>query len=113
MDAGTHERRCTAHRSNGTPCKKFAIRGGRVCSIHGGQAPQVKRTAQERLAELVEPAIVELRRIMEQGDSDAVKLAAVKDILDRGVGKPQQHVDVTSQGEPLFKAYVGVDVDKV
>jgi hypothetical protein len=49
---------------------------------------------------------------MNKADSDAVKLAAVRDILDRGLGKPQQHVDVTSQGEQI-KAYVGVQLDKV
>jgi len=80
--------------------------------MHGGSAPQVKLSAQERIREMVAPALVELERIMNQADSDAVKLQAVKDILDRGLGRPQQHVDVTSAGEQI-KAYVGVEIDKV
>jgi HEAT repeat protein len=103
---------CTAHRSDGTPCRKAPILGGTVCDVHGGRAPQVKRSAQERLAMMVDPAIVELRRIMLESEIDSVRLIAIRDVLDRALGKPQQHVDVTSQGEQI-KAYVGVDLDKV
>lgn len=106
------ERQCTAHRTSGEQCRKVAIRGGTVCASHGGSAPQVKLAAEERLKAMVEPALVELERIMRWADTDAVKLSAVKDILDRGLGKPQQHVDVTSQGEQI-KAYVGVDLERV
>jgi hypothetical protein len=42
--------RCKAKRSNGEPCRAFAIRGGEVCSTHGGRAPQTKRKAAERVA---------------------------------------------------------------
>jgi phage terminase small subunit len=34
-------------------CKRAAIRGGAVCASHGGQAPQVKQAAQERLRDEV------------------------------------------------------------
>lgn len=37
---------------------------------------------------------------------------ALKLMCEYAYGKPQQHVDVTSQGE-RFKAYVGVDVDRI
>lgn len=47
-------RRCVAHTPRGR-CKKAAIRGGRVCRTHGGAAPQVKRAAAERLADLIDP----------------------------------------------------------
>lgn len=71
--------------------------GGTVCDVHGGRAPQVKRSAQERLAEMVDPLLTELFRIAQSGDSDAVRLAAIKDALDRAGYKPKDRVDVTVQ----------------
>jgi hypothetical protein len=41
--------RCTAHRSDGAPCRAWAIHGGRVCAAHGGRAPQVRAAARRRL----------------------------------------------------------------
>lgn len=38
----------TAHRS-GERCKLLAIRGGRVCQVHGGSAPQVRAAAAQRV----------------------------------------------------------------
>lgn len=43
--------RCRARRTNGQACAAYAINGGRVCSAHGGRAPQVKAAAQRRLLE--------------------------------------------------------------
>ncbi len=44
--------KCSA--KHGT-CRRAAIRGGTVCATHGGQAPQVKAAAAERLADLIDP----------------------------------------------------------
>jgi hypothetical protein len=45
------ERRCTAKsKRTGKPCTRWAIKGGTVCIMHGGKAPQVLAKAQERLA---------------------------------------------------------------
>ena len=41
-------RRCTARRTNGQPCKAWAIDGGFVCMAHGGSAPQVRQEARVR-----------------------------------------------------------------
>lgn len=101
MSISTHEidrRRCRAHRGNGEPCSAYAIRGGVVCAVHGGRAPQVKRAADERLRELVDPAIVELERLMTKSDMDSVRLAAVKDILDRAGLKPTEKIDARVLG---------------
>jgi len=38
-------RRCHAHRSDGKPCRAWAITGGYVCMAHGGAAPQVRQEA--------------------------------------------------------------------
>ncbi len=56
---------CTAQRKHGRgQCNAPAIAGGRVCRVHGGAAPQVKRVAGLRLAELVDPAIAVLSKAM-------------------------------------------------
>lgn len=46
--------RCTARRTNGLPCLRWAIRGARVCPTHGGRAPQVRRAAAERVRQAEE-----------------------------------------------------------
>ena len=44
------DRRCTAKsKRTGKPCTRWAIKGGTVCIMHGGKAPQVKAKAAERL----------------------------------------------------------------
>lgn len=40
--------RCQAHRTDGEPCQAYAIRGGTVCTKHGGSSPQVKQAANYR-----------------------------------------------------------------
>lgn len=59
-------RRCVAKSSRtGKPCQRPPIAGGTVCRHHGGAAPQVKRKAEERLADLIDPnrALREAARI--------------------------------------------------
>jgi len=41
-------RRCHARRSDGRPCRAWAITGGYVCMAHGGAAPQVRHEAAVR-----------------------------------------------------------------
>lgn len=40
--------RCTASRTNGLPCRHWAITGGWVCRNHGGAARQVREAAARR-----------------------------------------------------------------
>ncbi len=47
----TDPKRGKARRSDGEPCKRPPIRGGRVCAFHGGRAPAVRAAASRRLAE--------------------------------------------------------------
>ncbi len=90
-------KQCTAHRKNGDRCKLRPIKGGTVCHKHGGSAPQVKRKAIERLLEAADPAAAELVRLALHGQSDQVKLNAIRDLLDRAqVGKSDDKAaDVT------------------
>jgi len=77
-------RRCRAKsKQSQQRCKRAAIRGGFVCNIHGGKSPGVVRAAHERLLALVDPAITALAQLIESADSDAVRLAAARDVLDR------------------------------
>lgn len=43
-------RRCKARRSDGEPCKAWAIRGTSVCRVHGGSAPHVRAAGRRRVA---------------------------------------------------------------
>lgn len=103
MTIATHDitRQCRAHNREGEQCRQHAIRGGAVCVTHGGRAPQVRQSADARLAAMVDPLLTELFRIARSGENDAVRLAAIKDALDRAGYKPRDKVDVTSGGEPF------------
>lgn len=51
-EAPPEPRTCTAHRTDGEPCRKVRMRGQTVCASHGGSAPQNRAAAQRRLDEL-------------------------------------------------------------
>lgn len=67
-----------------------------MCRIHGGAAPQVQAVAARRILEaLVGPALVALSSLVTDPDTPpAVKLAAVRDILDRCGYKAPTQVEV-------------------
>lgn len=88
---------CTAHRQDGEPCRAAAIRGARVCKVHGGMAGHVREAARLRLERLVEPSIGTLREIMLRGDSHTVRLKAAESILDRAGIVADQQVNVDNQ----------------
>lgn len=82
--SGFKGQKCKAHRTDGSgPCGAWAIRGGVVCGAHGGRTPHVKFNARARLDGMVAPALVRLRALMEEADSDSVSLKAIENILDR------------------------------
>jgi hypothetical protein len=82
--------RCSARISDGSrPCARWAINGSTVCATHGGQAPQVKKSAKERLAELVEPALKGLHKALKSGEIPSIVKAA-QIVLDRTGFHPTQ-----------------------
>lgn len=103
------ERRCKAVSSRtGEPCRRWAILGGRVCPTHGGSIKRVKQSAQQRLAEMVDPALTSLAELVESADSDGIKLAAIKDVLDRAGFKPKERIE---QSGKLVVEVVYGDID--
>ncbi|WP_136246012.1 HGGxSTG domain-containing protein [Mycobacterium intracellulare] len=92
------ERRCVAHKKNGAQCKNASVPGATVCRFHGGAAPHVKRAARARLENAADLMAKQLLGIALTAESESVKLAAIRDALDRGGLKAPAEV-VLSQGE--------------
>ena len=93
--------RCSAHsKQTGNPCKQPAIKGGTVCRYHGGAAPQVIAKAEERLKALIHPALTALDELIAQKEFPSVRIAAVKDVLDRNgaLGKARESQDLRVTG---------------
>lgn len=94
----TRSHRCVAHKANGDRCLKLAIKGATVCRTHGGATRHVKRAARIRLENPADLMAQQLLGIALTADSEQVKLAAIRDALDRGGLKAPSEV-VLSQGE--------------
>jgi hypothetical protein len=86
--------RCRAPVKNGDHagerCKKLAILGGLVCRSHGAQLPSVQEAAARavedarmRLLLGVDDAVSVLELLMNEAQSEAVRLRASIEILDR------------------------------
>lgn len=94
------ERRCSAHRKNGEQCKNAAILGGTVCGHHGGRAPAVKRRARQRIDEAQDRMAKALLGIADSGESEAVRLAAIKHVLTLGGFTEKTAVEVSMTEAP-------------
>lgn len=103
-----HPRRCTAHRTDGEPCQRYAARGANVCRVHGGNAPQVKRKAKQRLEEAADRMARELLNIATSAESEAVKLSAVRDALDRAGLAAKHAVEVEVDPQPWEQVFAGI-----
>lgn len=101
--------KCTAHSSQtGQPCRNNAIDGATVCRMHGGSARQVKAKALERIQAAAESAAAELARLAVSADSEAVRVSAIKDLLDRAGLTAKQIIeqDVTVHAQDDFTRVV-------
>ena len=63
--ATTRRGRCTARNASGNPCKRFAMRGARVCWFHGGASPQSQRKAAEMMLRGRDVAIDQLLNMID------------------------------------------------
>ncbi|QZA16483.1 hypothetical protein K3U93_17650 [Mycobacterium malmoense] len=97
------QRRCKAHKKDGSQCSNPAIRGGTVCRFHGGAAKHVKMAARARLENAADRMAKELLGMAVDPDiSSAVKLSAIRDALDRAGLKAPNEV-VLSQGTAPYE----------
>jgi hypothetical protein len=58
---------CTAHRSNGDPCKAHAVKGKKVCRCHGGAAGSGRPPVTGRYSKVAKGKLAE--RLAEQDDA--------------------------------------------
>lgn len=96
--------RCGARaKHSGKPCKYPAIAGGTVCRFHGGGAPQVKAKALERLQAYQNKAIDRLFQLAEQTQFPSTAMQAVRDVLDRTMGKPTETQKLEHSGDIVIR----------
>ena len=69
--------KCQARNRRGGSCGEWAQPGQRVCHLHGGRSPQALAKAEDRMRDLVHPALSALER---QINND--EFAATKYVLD-------------------------------
>ncbi len=70
--------------------------------MHGGGAPQVQASAQERFRALLPKAFLTLETLVDRTEFPTVQMAAVREVFDRTEGKPAQAVALTGgDGKPL------------
>ena len=74
--------RCGKKTRAGGTCGRWAMRGQRVCHMHGGKSPQALAKADERLRSLELPAIEIIGWLMRHADSDAVRFATARWLLE-------------------------------
>ena len=78
------------------------MKGGLVCSTHGGKAPQAmaKAAAALELAELrlrgLAPRAVDVLERLLTAESESVALGAANSLVDRSVGKDTKRIQVAA-----------------
>jgi hypothetical protein len=102
-DYAEPQRQCRAHKKTGEQCKNAAILGSTVCRYHGGAAEHVKRAARARIENATDLVAKELISIALSGDSDATRVTAIKDLLDRGGLKAPSEVVLSAGHRPPYE----------
>ncbi|BBX90943.1 hypothetical protein H5U98_06810 [Mycolicibacterium boenickei] len=96
--------RCRAISTDGTRCRQKSITGGRVCRHHGGLAPHVKLAARNRIENAADQMAEQLLRMaIDPKTKDSVKLAAIRDALDRAGLKAPEQVVVSAGQSSAFE----------
>ena len=87
---------CTAHTQAGKKCRAPAVKGALVCTHHGAAQGTNGRAAADRvvLEQLVEPAMLVLKDLLENPETPAAVLhATAKTVLDYTGHKPTVRVE--------------------
>ena len=79
------------------------MKGQAICATHGGKAPQAMQKAEAalelaemRLRGLAPRAVAELESLVTNASSEAVRLAAARDLVDRSVGRATERIQVAA-----------------
>lgn len=99
---------CRARNSRKEDCKAPAVAGLLVCTKHGALAPNARRAAKQRLADLVDSSISVLKGILEADGiedmpKDADRLRAAGMVLDRTGHGPAQTIDLGDVKHQLYE----------
>ena len=82
--------------------------GGRAKGTPNKSTAELKALAQQYSKECIE----ELKRLALNADSDAARVSAIREILDRGHGKPAQAMAITGEDggpvEQIIQVVTGV-----
>lgn len=101
-------KRCNGHRRNGNRCQKPAMNGATVCRTHGGATRHVQRKARQRLDEAADRMARQLLKIADGAESESVRLAAIRDALDRAGLKAPTQVDLEVGTKPYEQIISGI-----
>jgi hypothetical protein len=75
-----------------------------------GGRPKVLGEVQELARQHAPSAIVELARLALKAKSETARIAAIRELLDRGYGRPRQAVEVSAPaGDPLQGLFDEID----
>ena len=97
-------RKCSAtSKRSGKPCERWSMAGQTVCMIHGGKSTQALNKAQEmvelaelRIRGLAPVAVSQLECLVTNASSEAVRLGAARDLVDRSCGKATERIQVAA-----------------
>lgn len=93
----------------GNQCPRPCIKGAPVCGSHGGNLPNVKKSAARRLAMASDPAAEKLihMALTDKSVSDEIRLKALIQILDRAgiAGKTTLELEIKPWQSVLQKIY--------
>jgi len=102
----TTRKKCRGHNAAGKPCGNWPIRGGTVCTVHGGKAPRVAKKALVR-AELaawglgdskVDPGEILLRMVSQS----AARVELYSELL-RQAYEAAERLKAAHEAEQLFE----------
>ncbi|PWU57682.1 hypothetical protein DLJ47_01880 [Micromonospora sp. S4605] len=111
--ADDREGKCTAHNRRDELCGNYAIPGGKVCVMHGGSAPQVRKAAALRLLALADPAITALAEVVRSAPKESDRVRAATAILDRAGLGPSSKIEVEAKKwEEVFTTIVDDEDDE-